>query len=175
MLFYHAADIIIIFLFVGMALLLLINIADLFSGFETRNMLEAVFLIIAAAALWYARKKIRRMGLDDIEKKNLCACEGTYIRLQEETRTRSGSTRYDYLCHCRDAGWGRAEDRNQPVRCGKDGKGRTGHGHPSERSHGSAEDGHYGTREVRDVQIGYDGFENISCRVTPEDREKEVP
>ena len=96
MLFYRVADIIITFLLLGIIIMVLLGIIKLTSGLEIKTIIEVIFLCVAAVALLFGRARIRKMGLSDIKEKNLCACTGTYVRLEEEARSRNGDTRYDY-------------------------------------------------------------------------------
>ncbi len=100
LIFYHALDVIIFLFFLAVLIIGLISAKNVFFDCENedrvKNIVTLVFMLIAGAALWRGRAFVRHLGLDDIKNRNLVACEGSFVRLEERTRGRAGTTRFDY-------------------------------------------------------------------------------
>lgn len=96
---YRVADIILGFVLTGIIIAALISAIQIFTRTEESSfkpVVELIVYVVAAGLLLYTRKIVRGYGLKDIEERRLVACEGTFLRLEERTRGRNGTTRYDY-------------------------------------------------------------------------------
>ena len=99
MVFYRIADVIILTLLIAFLIILGFTIHDAIAGNGAEKIdaiYGAIFTALGIGIMIYGRRFIYHLGFDDFRKHNLVACEGTFIRCEEGTHSRNGTTRYDY-------------------------------------------------------------------------------
>ncbi len=97
MVFYRALSVIISFFYVAVVIIGIVSFFGIISREDmAKNIATLIFSAIAGYALYRGHKYIKDLGLNDIRTHNLVACDGTFVRLEERTRGRNGTTRFDY-------------------------------------------------------------------------------
>ena len=99
MVFYRLADVIVLTLLLAFGIVLILSVRDILAeAVEKRSdaIGSGLFSAIGIGLLVYGRRFIYHLGFDDFRKHNLVACKGVFVRCEEKTHSRNGSTRYDY-------------------------------------------------------------------------------
>lgn len=99
MVFYRLADVIVLTLLLALGIVLFLSVKALLTP-DTAKRADAIgsglFSVMGIGLLIHGRQFVYHLGLGDFRKRNLVACKGVFVRCEEKTHSRNGSTRYDY-------------------------------------------------------------------------------